>query len=110
MKIIEIKKVVSDVIRNLSSRQYQTIYEQDVEKNLSAEIIEGLVSDYGGKIHVSTFEQLDECYIYYLKSDSVRVEYDLIIDGKRSDLTITLIVSNPSDGEIGYALKDLHIL
>jgi hypothetical protein len=77
---------------------------------LSAAIIEGLINEYGGEIQVPTFEQLDECYIYYLKSGSIRVEYDLIIDGERSDLTMIMVVRDPSDGEIGYALEDLHIL
>ena len=100
-----------NIVKLLKEKNYNKLQESGCIKNISINSINFILEDYGGE-----FSEIDEdeykkffryikvkdteCYVTYL---------DLIIDDRRSDLTLICEISVCGD-DIKIVIDDLHVL
>jgi CRISPR/Cas system-associated protein Cas5 (RAMP superfamily) len=109
MHLKEIKSIVSKVVQSLSANNLDEIYQNDLKKEMPVAIIKEILEDYGGKV-TQDDQSLDDMRFYFIDDDTVKVDYDLIINNSESDLTLTMYIQDLGDQGYRYYLRDLHIL
>jgi hypothetical protein len=108
----KIKTAIRNVEMNLSNENYEGAIKLTYNSRLSPQEIEAALKKHGGKVTVAPdifFNSLQVIEIRNSQPKSWAVGYDLWIDGKRSDLTLSLTVSLVGD-DVTSTIDDLHIL
>lgn len=106
----EIKNVLKKIISLLYSQDYNKLIELDYGKRLTAEEIKEGIEEYVGNLTLAPSEAFDKFNIYETNDkDIVNVEFDLWVNNKKSDLTLSVNIKNVGDKHI-YAIQDLHVL
>lgn len=104
------KKAIRQVEAILVSKDYSDAM---ANSRLTTEEIEKVVSEYCGKIDVapdSYFQNVKAIPIAGTDPQRWAVDYDLWIDGKSSDLTLSLeLTTTDSAGNYTASIEDLHV-
>ena len=95
------------VVEQLHQGNFDTIYDKDETKRLSAPEMRTAISGYPGKMTLPPISAY-ELYEDYGDDDSDQnyIEFDLWYDGLKSDLTLSITVGKDSI----YSIEDIHVL
>lgn len=111
--INEIREVVRKVESSLVSGEYTKIGSESGGGRLPASSIEICIAEYGGKVTPAPQSAYDTLApIMDMESEAPRwlVDFDLWIDGKQSDLTLSLTIEPDEEGKLKVFIDNLHIL
>lgn len=110
------KTVIQSVLKKINGllvdKNYNLLYQLDVNKRITADEIEEAISEYGGEVTFPPVEAFDKIHVYEYDDDKdeVMVESYLWIDGEESDLTLSCEIVEYADGVVYFSLDDIHVL
>ncbi|MBI2010216.1 MAG: hypothetical protein HYS86_03510 [Candidatus Chisholmbacteria bacterium] len=108
----EMAEAVLEVERALISKNYTSIGSESRNSRLSAKEIEQAIKEYGGLVTQASESEISKIKaIKVTKSNYPRwsVDYDLWIDNKLSDLTVSLTLTKEGK-RITAVVDDIHVL
>ncbi len=108
----EIINAVKTIEGILISKNYKNLSSEKRTNRLSNDEVEKAIKNYGGSVTERPALSLSDLQVIKIEGsdfDTYHVDYDLYIDGKQSDLTLSLIVTN-IDGNYVASIEDLHVL
>jgi len=108
----EIIRAIKDIESILVSKKYNELFSEKRTNRLSSEDVEKAIKDYGGKVTVRPPNSLSNIQAIKIEGsdiDTYRVDYDLYVDYKQSDLTLSVIVVKTKDKYVA-SIEDLHVL
>lgn len=108
----EIEKVIRQIEVELVNKNFDQVVSLATESKLSARDIEDSLSEYGGRVTIApdyVFHSLEIIPLSGSDPKSWVVDFDLWIDGKRSDLTLSMEVSVTREGAT-YSINNLHVM
>jgi hypothetical protein len=104
---------VKAILATLVKRDYDRLYELDREKQLSAELIENAIKEYGGHITMPPHPfPLINIYRQPEHPNALFTDVQLWIDGQESDLTMqcTLFKDEICDEQYAFAVTDILVM
>ena len=108
----EITSAIKTIEDILISKNYSNLSSKKRTNRLSNEEVEKMIKNYGGSITERPSESLADLQVIKIEGndfDTYHVDYDLYIDSKQSNLTLSLIVTN-DNGDFVASIEDLHVL
>jgi hypothetical protein len=108
----KIEKAIRGVEKALVDKDFKRVISLTKESRLTAQDIETTLNKYGGKVTIApdyVFDSLEIIPISGPNSKSWHVDFDLWIDGKQSDLTLSLTTNLTDKGAI-LSIDNFHIL
>lgn len=108
----KIENAIRKIEKKLVSEDYEKAVTLTKNSRLTAKDVEAALKNYGGKVTAApgyVFDSLEVTETSNFEPKAWYVDYDLWIDGKRSDLTLSLTVSFVGD-EIIPSIDNLHML
>ena len=109
MHLKEVREILRKIVISLSQREYDSIYQNDEKKEVSAEELREVLEEYGGDV-IFDEQSLNDLYFYFIDDDNLKVDYTLIIDNVVSDLTLTVHIHDREDRDYSYSINNLHAL
>lgn len=107
MKKTKIKKILKDVIKKITMKDYNTVFENDKNKRLTIAEIETAIKEYKGNITYPPSGAFDNFYDYGSENDKENfIEFNLWFDFKESDLTLSITIYESEE----YSIDDIHVL
>lgn len=100
------------IVKYIQSNNYKKLNEMNCLERVSEEYIINTLKDYGGILDVVN-EQEYMKYFQYIQinhSNRFMTYLDIIIDGKRSDLTLICEIEIENDRVVKNLVDDLHVL
>jgi hypothetical protein len=106
----EIIIIAELIVKLLAEERYNELYEGDLNKSISANELQQAVLEFGGKITVPpTAEAYGEIDIYKINENECSIDFDLWIDFRKSDLTLSCSIYK-HDEKYDYSIDNLHVL
>ncbi|KKT75805.1 MAG: hypothetical protein UW69_C0009G0019 [Microgenomates group bacterium GW2011_GWA2_44_7] len=108
----KIESAIRSIENELVNENYEKVVALTKDSRLTAKDVETALKNYSGKVTVApgrVFDILEAIEISNFNPKAWAIDYDLWIDGKRSDLTLSLTVSFVGDETIS-SINNLHIL
>ncbi len=111
---MERKKVI-DVLRHVNKllveKKYDQLYEENFDKGGNFEALWLNIEEYGGQITLPPEKALNNSGFMeiYDEDNDASIDFDLWIDGKESDLTLSLYVIKKEDDRYQFNIEDIHI-
>jgi hypothetical protein len=112
MSAEKIENAVRKIEKELVSENYEKAVALTNNSRLTAKDVETVLKNYNGKVTIAphyVFDTLEVVEISNSEPKAWAVDYDLWINGKRSDLTLSLTVSLVGNKTI-LSIDNLHIL
>lgn len=109
----EIKEAIREAESLLVSGEYKKIGSESDRGRILASSIEARLADYEGTVTTAPQEAYDVIEpISVLDSETPKwfVDFDLWIDGKQSDLTLSLSIESGENGRLTAFVDNLHTL
>lgn len=110
-------RAMADAIRSVEAaivaEQYDLVGSESRPSRVSATEIRSVLQDYGGKPTTSppdTMKTVQAVRVRGAKPPEWAVDFDLWIDGRRSDLTLSLTLIREASGSYIALVDDLHVL
>ena len=101
---------IRDVVTSLVNKDYKKIIASEISKWLNEEQLHNAVEEFGGQLTHPPPDDFQKSYIYLVSGkDVARVDYDVWVDGQKSDLTVQLEVQIIR-GKYEYSVEGLHVL
>jgi hypothetical protein len=97
----------------LKEGRYSELSSENSQSSLSTEEIENAILDYGGQITPAPESYFNQLTAIKIKGSQVamwHIDYDLWINGERSDLTVSLRLVSSTNNDFGIILTNIHIL
>ena len=112
MNTNNIAKTLELIIQLLSRQQYDELFALDVEKHLPAEDMPEFIKEYGGVITIPEDGRYDYDFYPVEGTDSVCIDYNIVIDGVRSHLTLQCKLTDKLDGSDTYdfSIESIRVL
>lgn len=106
-----IYEICEKIVTCLQYEDYDFLNEHNALCRVSEEDIKWVMHEYGGRLS-SIPDLADAMYINkYNDKSGMKIDLDLWIDGKRSDLTLQVEIKLSEDGRIsGYRILDLLVM
>lgn len=103
----KIRKILKEVVENLTTENYSLVYQNDKNKRLSIVEIEIALNEYEGDISLPPNIAFDNFYDYNEKSSKEHfIEFNLWFNNKESDLTLNITIYASEE----YSIEDIHVL
>ena len=109
----EISKIVSQLIFDLVSGDYEKLEYDGRIGRLSKDEVSEAISSYPGKITMPPPKAFDDFDIYEVKNSSNEkwtLDFDLWYDNERSDLTLGATIERTEAGKLIISIDDIHVL
>lgn len=109
----KIKLSIKNIESALVSKNYDKAISDSVESRLTAEEVKNTVESYGGEITTAPDEYFRELYPIEIKNSAptrYALDFDLWVNGKRSDLTLSLTLIPDKEGNFSVSVDDLYVL
>ena len=104
-----IAKKIKEVILLLINEDYKKLKEKGYLGSLNTEDVSDAINSYPGKITLPSDDELLNFTVYNLSENEVYVEFDLYLDGNKSDLTVCSEITQ-NHGKINIRIQDLRVL
>ncbi len=107
----EVYRICKEIVTCLQNGDYDFLNKKNALCRVSEEDIKRVLHEYGGCLSTIPDEK-DYIYTYKYKDNSgLKVDLDLWIDGKRSDLTLQIEIKYDKDNNIsGYMILDILVM
>jgi hypothetical protein len=108
----KIISAVKEIEALLVSKNYNNLSSGGRTNRLSNEEVEVAINNYGGSVTERPDDSLSDLQVIEIEGNDFKtyhVDYDLYVNGKQSDLTLSLIVTNQGNNYIA-SIEDLHVL
>ena len=106
-----IYEICNKIVTCLQNEDYDFLNEHNALCRVSEEDIKRVIYEYGG--HLSSIPNLadDMCMYMYNDKSGMKIDLDLWIGGKRSDLTLQVEIKFDEDDRINsYRILDLLVM
>ncbi|MBN9297994.1 MAG: hypothetical protein J0I41_13355 [Filimonas sp.] len=116
MEIDKISEVLKHLVQLLLAEDYERIYEADIEKRLTVEMIkEGIdeyAEDFGGPLSEFDEDGYENAKSMFpiLNGTKMVVNFYLWFDEEESDLTLSLELVKNAEGKYEFAITNLYIM
>ena len=104
-------EICKEIVTCLQNEDYQLLNEHNVLCRVSEEDIKRVIHEYGGCL--STIPDEANAFSIYKYNDNsgLKVDLDLWIDGKRSDLTLQIEIKFDKNRDISsYRILDILVM
>ena len=100
------------IVKYIQSNNYNKLNKMNCLERVSEEYIINTLKDYGGMLDVVNEQEYMKYFQYIqIKNQNRFMTYlDMIIDGERSDLTLTCEIELENDRVVKILVDDLHVL
>ena len=107
----EVCKICKEIVMCLQNGDYDFLNKRNALCRVSEEEIKEVLREYGGSLSTIPNEK-EYIEIYKYKDNSgLKVDLDLWIDGKRSDLTLQIEIKYDKDNNIdSYMILDILVM
>ena len=109
MEKIKVIKVLKHVNNMLVAKEYDKIHEEDFMKDGNYQNLWLNIKEYGGQITIPSDNALNNPKLLEIEDDEAMIEFDLWVDGKESDLTISLLVIKNKNDIYQFNIEEIHI-
>jgi hypothetical protein len=109
----KIKKIVERLVLDLIDGNFSKLVESGEAGRLTAYEIQNVLNEYGGTLSIPPEEAYNDMEILLVENahESTWVaDFDLWVNNKRSDLTLSCTIIESENGELKIAIDDLHVL
>lgn len=111
MTRIEVSLVVKELVQKLINMDYETIFQTGMSGEFTSKEIEELINEYGGKLTGPPIGDYEDIEIYEIDDEPEYViEYDLWVDGQKSDLTLTATIRFEEGKETSITIDNIHVM
>ncbi|MFC1790323.1 hypothetical protein ACFLZP_02465 [Patescibacteria group bacterium] len=111
-KLKEVKIAVREVERAIVKGKFKKISPNIANSRLTKQDIKKAIEEYGGRVTLVSDNAYDNLQPIEVRGSNPKVwavDFDLWVEGKQSDLTLSLTVTNVKNKLIAV-IDDLHIL
>jgi hypothetical protein len=110
---VEFEKIIpmlKPLVENLVEGKYQLIQLTGRSWPYTSEELKELVEEYGGKLTIPPDEDYKNINIIEVEDEpEYFIEYELWVDGEKSDLTLSCTVQFTED-EVRIMIENIHVL
>jgi hypothetical protein len=111
MNTRRIAETLELIVKLLTQRRFRELYELDVAKELTAEDLATCLDQYGGQVSLPPDSQWYYDFYPITGTDKLAIDYDLIIDGQLSDLTLQCVLFDEGvKGAYPFTINSMHVL
>lgn len=108
---IELSLVVKELVQRLIDKEYEIFYQIGMSGEYNSKEIEELINDYGGKLTNPLVQDYEDMDIYEIDDEPEYViEYDLWVDGQKSDLTLPATIRFAEGKETSISIDNIHVM
>ena len=110
MEVEKIIHILKPLVENLVEGEYQLIQLTGRSGPYTSEELKELVEEYGGKLTIPPDEDYKNINIIEVEDEpEYFIEYELWVDGEKSDLTLGCTVQFTED-EVRIMIENIHVL
>ena len=110
MKVEKIIPLLKLLVENLVEGEYQLIQLTARSGPYTSEDLKELVEDYGGRLTIPPDEDYKNINIIEVEYETEYfIEYELWVDGEKSDLTLSCTVQFIED-DVRIMIENIHVL
>lgn len=111
MKVNELSLFVKDLVEKLINQEYELLHQTGMCGEYTSKEIEELINEYGGTLTEASVEDYEDMAIYEIDDEPEYViEYDLWVDGEKSDLTLTATIRYEEGKETRITIDNIHVM
>ena len=107
----EVYKICEKIVTCLQNEDYDILYKHNALCRVSEEDIKRVIYEYGG--HLTPIPNIRDVLDIYKYNDNtgMKVDLDLWINGKKSDLTLQIEIKNDNNNKIkSYMILDILVM
>ncbi|WP_449580026.1 DUF7668 domain-containing protein [Pinibacter aurantiacus] len=105
----EIRYALIEIISIIVEKDFVTLYNNDYLKRLNVDELQSEIIEYGGGLTLPPSKAFDDFDIYQINDNEINFDFNLWIDGEKSDLTLSCFLKK-IDGILRYGVENIHIL
>lgn len=105
----EILNVIEFIVKLLAEKRYDDLYKADLNKRISTNDLQQAIIEYGGVVTIPPVETYTEADFYEINENECSIDFDLWIDFKKSDLTLSCSIYKYAE-KYHYSIDNLHVL
>ena len=105
----KIQAIIQNLITSLVKGEYKEIIYSDYRKTITIEELQIALKQCGGDLTLPPTEGFNEIDLYEISNREIAFDFDLWVDNKKSDLTLSGRIINEND-EYKYSIENIQVL